>query len=202
MNTWTRGLLGILALSGAGGLAYAQEAGDDQVQDFSVEFHPALSGAQEVPPVESQGSGVLHLEFDRGFTRGDYQLIVSGLTGVTAAHLHCAAAGENGPIVVPLFESQEEEGTSEDGTLSEGTFTGAEVTPPDDTQVCGVPLNNVASLTNAIREGLVYVNVHTQANPEGEIRGQIFPELGVREQTQVQNGAPGQPGQPGLEPTE
>lgn len=185
MKAWNKALLGACVCTAAGGLVYAQDADDDSdTQELRIQFQPTLSGAQQVPPVETDGEGILHLEFDRGFTRGDYQLQVSGLTNVTGAHLHCALAGENGPVVVPLFEPQgDEEDGQTNGTLSQGSFTSAEVVPPDDTEVCGIPLNNVASLAHAIREGLVYVNVHTDANPEGEIRGQIFPELGTREQS-------------------
>lgn len=191
MKAWSKALLGAYVCTAASGLVYAQDADDnddDDLQELRIQFQPTLSGAQQVPPVETEGSGILHLEFDRGFTRGDYLLQVSGLTNVTGAHLHCALAGENGAIVVPLFEPQgEEEDGQTNGTLSQGSFTSADIVPPDDTEVCGVPLNNVASLAHAIREGLVYVNVHTEANPEGEIRGQIFPEFGIREQEQEQD---------------
>ncbi len=133
-----------------------------------------MSGAQEVPEVATAGTGSIVLDFDEAFTQATFTLNVTGTNPVIAAHLHCARAGENGPIVVTLFTSSTPEGDPPADALAQGAITTANITDPAGEPVCGVPINNAAALFSAIREGLIYANVHTPVNPEGEIRGQVF----------------------------
>ncbi len=159
---WTVAMLaGVLGFGGA----YAQE------EEETMPLESVLTGAQEVPPVESPGTGQFTMEFDAGFDQATYTLNVLGLeSAITGAHLHCAAAGENGPIVLPL---DVEAIGGEESAAQETTVTSDDVTPPDQ-DACDVPVNNLASLYAAILAGKVYANVHTDTNPEGELRGQIF----------------------------
>ena len=107
-----------------------------------------LSGDQEVPPVSTQakGSGDIKINSDKTVSGS---ITVSGLNP-TAAHIHEGAAGKNGGVIIPL-------------TKSGDTFS--------------VPAG--AKLTDAqyeaFKKGDLYVNVHTAANPGGEIRAQLKP---------------------------
>jgi hypothetical protein len=145
-------------------------------QDFST-LSTDLSGAQEVAPPAPVGgvitvtTGNVTLDFDDALTKVDFRLNVARGTSVTQAHLHCAPAGVNGPVVVFLFGPVA--GVNVNGTLSKGTFTNANIIPTSG-DPCGVTINNIASLLSAIKEGRVYANVHTVANPPGEVRGQVF----------------------------
>ncbi len=132
-------------------------------------FEESLSGAQEVPPVESAGTGQFALEFSDDLSQAQYRLQAAGTTtAFVGAHLHCAGAGENGPIVVELTLPTEAGVT--------GTITNADIIPPGPEETtCGRVINNLASLLAAIRDDAIYVNVHTEANPPGELRAQIFP---------------------------
>jgi hypothetical protein len=132
-------------------------------------FVAPLDGGQEVPPVETRATGnaVFHL-------RGDglhYRLIVANIQNVTQAHIHRAPAGENGPVVAWLYPdappAQLIPGRSS-GILATGVIT------PDD--LVG-PLADATldDLSEAMRAGNTYVNVHTSQYPPGEIRGQIRP---------------------------
>lgn len=77
-----------------------------------------------------------------------WKLTFSGLTGpATAAHIHMAAKGASGPVVVPLC------GPCKSGASGTTTLTSA--------------------VMAAYGKGTLYVNVHTAKNPNGEIRGQI-----------------------------
>lgn len=111
-----------------------------------------LSAAQEVPPIifpTATGEGNLVLNSSTGELSGTVS--VSGLTGQAAmAHIHEAAAGENGPVILGL------EGNA-DGTI------------------WSIPTNTVLDTPqfNAFTAGNMYLNVHTAANPGGELRGQI-----------------------------
>lgn len=106
-----------------------------------------LQGSQEVPPVSTtaSGSGVITIRPDRSVS-GSFT--TSGINP-TAAHIHEAARGVNGPVIVPLVRT--------------------------DANVWSVP--EKAMLTEAQyaahRAGNLYVNVHSTTHPNGEIRGQI-----------------------------
>jgi len=74
----------------------------------------------------------------------------SGVAG-TAVHIHQAKAGQNGSVIIPLIKS------------SDNTWTVPPFTLLTDAQFI------------AYVDGELYVNVHSAANPNGEIRGQIKP---------------------------
>jgi hypothetical protein len=107
----------------------------------------ALSGANEVPPVATNaaGTGLITINADHTVSGS---INVTGMSP-TAAHIHEAAPGVNGPIIVPLAKS------------GDTTFT--------------VPAN--AKLTDAqyaaYKAGNLYVNVHSAAHPGGELRSQL-----------------------------
>lgn len=124
-----------------------------------------LSGRQEVPPVQTPARGFGVIVLDQGGTRMGYLFFfVGGLRQVTAAHLHLGRAGENGPVVVDLLAGQ----SLGSGPLRrlQGQIRDANLTGP----LSGVPLDE---LTARMEAGEIYVNVHTQQNPGGEIRGQV-----------------------------
>src|SRR5512132_3669257 len=110
---------------------------------------PTLSGAEEVPAVNTQASGI-----NRIAVIGDKT--VTGSVEVrnldaTAAHIHLAPKGQNGPVIIPLVKTGE--------------------------NVWSVPPNTMLSSAqfDAFRSGNLYVNVHSAANPNGEIRAQLKP---------------------------
>jgi hypothetical protein len=108
-----------------------------------------LGGSQEIPPVTSPGTGnaTFAVAPDRSITG---KVTVSGVA-VTVAHIHEAAAGANGPIIVPLTK--------------EGDNTW--VVPP------GAKLTDAQF--EAFKAGRLYFNIHSEAHRSGEIRGQIKP---------------------------
>ena len=92
-----------------------------------------------------------------------FTLTVAKIEDVTASHIHCASAAENGPIGVTLSGGAP---GPQNGTLAEGI-----ITAPDPGNGCGWA--DFAAMIGAMRSGNTYVNVHTAANAPGEIRGQI-----------------------------
>jgi len=105
-----------------------------------------LTGANEVPPVTTSASGAGAISIaDDGTVSGS--VTTKGVQG-TAAHIHMAAAGSNGPVIVPF--------TKEGDTYK---------------APAGAKLN--ADQLKAFKSGNLYVNVHSAANPNGEIRGQL-----------------------------
>ena len=107
-----------------------------------------LTGGEEVPPLSVQGRG------NGSFTIGEDgsvsgSVTTSGVQG-TMAHIHQAARGQNGPVIVPL------------------TKNGDTYSAP-----AGAKLNDAQM--QAFKAGNLYVNVHTAANKGGEVRGQLQP---------------------------
>ena len=137
-----RSSVGIAALLAAG---CAQQMASNAPTGSNV----LLSGAQEVPPVNTAatGSGTITVLMDRSVSGN---VTTSGVAG-TAAHIHMAAPGQNGPVIVPLNKTGENVWSVPDSIR----FNDAQY--------------------EAYRLGNLYVNVHSAANPAGEIRGQVRP---------------------------
>jgi hypothetical protein len=138
-----------------------------------VSFRATLTGDQEVPAVETTTRGTASFRVTPGLSELRYELRVTNGVGITQAHLHCAPAGVNGPVVAFLF-GPENPGINVSGKLAAGTIENADVMATDG-EPCGATINNVASLYAAILEGRIYVNVHSTDNPAGEVRSQLFP---------------------------
>jgi hypothetical protein len=135
-------------------------------------FVASLSGDQEVPPLETRARGQAKLQLDASGTELSFRLLVSNLDGVTQAHIHCGAAGVNGPVVIFLFGLQPG-GVDVNGVLSSGGITSADVIPRPDSAACPGGVADLDDVLAKMREGEAYVNVHTLAFPGGEIRGEI-----------------------------
>ena len=145
-----------------------------------LKFEADLSGAQEVTTpaggVVTDTTGTIEVEFDKALTSAQFRLAVSNGTGTIQAHLHCASAGENGPVVSFLFGPVEPPVDVSDGSV-DGTLTNSDIIPPDTPEAietCGVPLNNIASLAFAMRAGKIYANVHSSDFLAGVVRGQLL----------------------------
>lgn len=132
-----------------------------QVYRLAREGYTAnLEGAQEVPAVATTATGNAIVSVDRNQSNAHYMVVADGLSGnVTGAHMHVAEAGANGGVIFNLTPDFMGMGTS-DGAF--GYWTVNDGTP-------FVTQNSVQ-----FRGDSVYFNVHTAANPNGEIRGQAI----------------------------
>ena len=116
---------------------------------FAEKFKAVLDGKSEVPPTTSTATGTADIDYDPATKKISWKLTYSGLSGAPkAAHFHGPAEpGKNGGVVVAI---------------------------PNATSS---PAEGSATLTDAqaadLQAGKLYVNVHTEANPGGEIRGQV-----------------------------
>lgn len=127
-----------------------------------------LTGAEEVPPLDTAMNGLVVIEFTDDETAATFQLTVRSGVRVQQAHIHCGAAGVNAPIVI-FLAGLHAPGWEVDGEwVSNTTFTDDNILNID---MCHI--NNLRELAQAIRDGNTYANVHTVANPGGEIRGQL-----------------------------
>ena len=134
-------------------------------------FVAPLDGGQEVSPVDTNGTGVAKFQLSKDGTELGFKLIVANTQGVTQAHIHCGAAGVNGPVVAFLYGFGPT--VSPNGILSQGTLDAGNVIVRTSSTECPDGVANFADLIAKMRSGDAYVNVHTEDNPGGEIRGQI-----------------------------
>lgn len=126
-------------------------------------FDAKLTGKDEVPAKDTKATGIAEFTIT-GANSMSYKISVTNMEKVMAAHIHKGKVGENGPVIVTLFKTGSPAATT-NGTLSQGTITSAKLEGP----LAGKALSDLINLLN---NGEAYVNVHTQANPNGEIRGQ------------------------------
>ena len=129
----------------------------------------ALDGAQVVPPVltNATGTGALVINPDQTSVSVMLNLgLAANFSGtITAAHIHAGAAGVNGPIIFdfalpPVIPAN---------PVINVVLTAANLNPAQAT------IPTFAAAVDALLTGNTYFQVHTTANPGGEIRGQILP---------------------------
>lgn len=150
----------VLARKGSNGGGKGKGKGS-KIEMFS--FDTVATGEQEVPPVDTDMTSKLEMSVDEGFTMMMFSLYVMDGMGVVAAHLHCAPAGANDAVITTLWSGGPQD---TDGLLAEGMLTS------DDLTGCGI--TTIAQLFQAMKDGGVYVNVHTSTVPSGENRGQLL----------------------------
>ena len=116
---------------------------------MSEEVKVKLTGDQEVPPVKTSasGSGSIHVNDDKSVSGS---VRITGMEPV-AAHIHQGAAGQNGPVSVPFAKTGDNEWSIPAGSkLNDAQY-------------------------KAFKAGELYVNVHSKAHKDGEIRAQLKP---------------------------
>lgn len=136
-------LMGVVALS----LFTVTACGDSKPK--TTTYSAELSGKNQVPPVTSDATGTAKLTLDRGSKTLTWEVTYKGLTGEpTAAHLHGPAKeGANAAPIVPF-------------------------NPPLASPLRGSSVVSDTVITQ-LDNGEIYLNIHTAANPNGEIRGQL-----------------------------
>ena len=130
----------------------------------SKHFDAKLSGKNEVPPKDTTATGTATFNVI-GTDSITYTVRVKDMQMVTAAHIHQGNAGENGPVLVTLYNNPTPSAMT-NGELAKGTITATNLEGP----LAGKQITDLISM---IKSGGTYANVHTTANPMGEIRGQI-----------------------------
>jgi len=122
-------------------------------------FIAVLNGGQEVPPTMSPNLGNAHMVFFKSTRMLCFSISFVGPVGDIAAHFHAPArAGVNAPVLFPITPAILPVGSPKTG--------------------CVGPLSKQER--KDLRNGLFYINIHSSANPGGEIRGQVLRIKGVK----------------------
>ena len=184
-----------------GTVVEAADQSDDR--ESGDTFSARLAGSEEVPAVESSAGGEAKFELHRAEGEDDddgpagltatstrkkfrhrlpreakppkneanleYELKLRRISGLTMAHLHLGPAGSNGPVVVTLFQLPSAGGS--DAKLDGHGYVSK-------SSLVGPFAGDWDAFMAALVSGQIYVNVHTAANPAGEIRGQLVPPGG------------------------
>lgn len=144
----------------AGALVACDDA--DGTGPENTNFAATLNGQNEIPAVVTTATGIA--TFDVRATSIVYRIEVENLVSALSAHIHIGGADVTGPIAATLFEDSAGLDIVA-GVLAEGIIDAIDINP-------AVSLS-FAMLEEALASGSAYVNVHTTAHPDGEIRGQI-----------------------------
>jgi hypothetical protein len=147
MKTSMAGVMAVAAAIALAGCADMQSKMPDWMPGSGA-ISVKLTGAEEVPPVNTAGSG-------GGSFRVTEDGTISGSVTTkdvpgTMAHIHQAAAGKNGPVIVPLTKNGDTYSVPEGRKLT-------------------------AAQLQALKAGELYVNVHSNKNKGGEVRAQLKP---------------------------
>jgi glucose/arabinose dehydrogenase len=137
------------------------------VYDGGDKFGALLSGAEENPAVATSAGAAVKLSLSNGVLH--YELRATGpIQQATAAHIHLGAYTQNGPVVAFLFSSATPRDFAAGDLIAQGML--------QDANVIARPgfTGTLANLVERIRQERTYVNLHTTANPSGEIRGQLI----------------------------
>ncbi|TAJ17962.1 MAG: CHRD domain-containing protein, partial [Dehalococcoidia bacterium] len=148
-----------LAIAAVAALAPALVMG----QATTSRYEARLAGTNEVPAVTSAATGTFTATLDEAAGTIAWTLSVPAITNATAAHIHAGAAGVNGGIVLSLFAAPT--GSPASSINVSGTARAADLS--------GAFAGNLPGFVTALKAGGLYVNVHTSANPGGEIRAQV-----------------------------
>jgi CHRD domain len=105
-------------------------------------------GANEIPAVNTTASAVGSFAVSKASGKVDYKIVANGLSGaITGSHIHFGSPATNGAVAQALTVN---------GNLISGSFV------------------ITSALIDSIFTGTAYMNIHTAANPNGEIRGQVY----------------------------
>ncbi|QJR37235.1 CHRD domain-containing protein [Gemmatimonas groenlandica] len=158
----------LVSLAGAllVGAALANCSDDDTpAAPALVKFRATLVGGEENPPVTTTATGTSEFTLSRTNDTLFVNVSVTGLNNMRFGHFHTGARGTNGAVVAFLVDGPTVVGAS-NGRVGKQFITAANLSGT----LLGQPLT---ALIDQMRAGNIYVNLHTDANAGGEVRGQV-----------------------------
>ena len=154
-----------LLLTASLGIASNPEFGHRDEMHRSTVFKAKLTGKEEVPAIETKAGGEAAFKLSEDGTKIFYNLKLMNIENAKAAHIHAGKKGEEGAVLVGLFGGPKKEGMFT-GVLVKGIITEMDLIGP-------LTGKKISDLVELIKSGEVYVNIHTDKYPGGELRGQL-----------------------------
>lgn len=156
----------------------------------NTSYSATLSGSQQVPPVQTNGTGIASFELLDDNKTIHYQINILDVPKITGIHIHQGKMGENSDIVVAIYNKSKEKiflnenenetkmsqiesssviihGNIQSSFLASGTINNSDLKGP----LLG---KTISDLINLFKSQNTYVNVHSEPYPDGEIRGEIL----------------------------
>lgn len=181
----------LLILSGSKILVFGQiqnEKNPNNNSNININYNATLTGNQQVPPIKTNGIGTASFELLDDNKTLHYQINVLDVPKITGIHIHQGKLGENGDVIVNLYNPKENifknenknetkmsqiesssvtiNGNTQSSLISSGTINNSDLKGP-------LSGKNISDLIALIQSKNTYVNVHSESYPDGEIRGQI-----------------------------
>ena len=181
----------LLTLSVSKMLVFGQiqnEKNPNNNSNININYNTTLTGNQQVPPIKTNGIGTASFELLDDNKTLHYQINVLDVPKITGIHIHQGKLGENGDVIVNLYNSKENlfqnenqnetkmsqiesnsvtiNGNTQSSLVASGTINNSDLEGP-------LSGKNLSDLITLMQSKNTYVNVHSEAYPDGEIRGQI-----------------------------
>ena len=132
------------------------------------QMEAALNGGEETPPINTGAFGTAEVSVDLNRRTINYRVRVWNFpTGATVGHFHAGAEDTPGPVIINLNVPS---GATDDFEVS-GTATQADFVPRPEKGI-----HTWDDALQAVVGSNTYINIHSMANPTGEIRGQVLPK--------------------------
>lgn len=153
----------------------SRETGDENMlqrpRRQATTMRARLLGISQVPPVATAAAGNFRARLSADEQEIQYELTYENLsTDALFAHIHFGHSTDNGGIMAFLCGGGDKPACPVRGGAITGTIRAADIVAIPEQ---GIAAGDFATAMRVIRAGLAYVNVHSQAFPDGEIRGQI-----------------------------
>jgi hypothetical protein len=132
-----------------------------------VGFYTNLTGMEEVPPTNTTASGLTVLLYNNESSQLSYLVNVTGLDKITQSSIHNGTRGINGDVVIPLKDNDTSDDNDNASILFQGDMKEEDLQGPMDGK-------EITDLVKLMSNESAYVNILTEKNPNGEIRGQLY----------------------------
>nr|BBA84051.1 hypothetical protein [Chlamydomonas sp. W80] len=141
-------------------IAAVASASADHIDYYPYKYYAYLKGKFEVPPLKTATWGFGYVEWN--MTDMKVSVDLHNAMDIWGMHIHNGTMGMNGPIVIPIA-----------GFMQPGTSMMQYISGDFSTYIM-LKTADYPWIPDFLGAGMGYFNIHSMANPGGEVRGQIY----------------------------